>query len=65
VAIYDQRSGGAPVQTKMTNVNGKQKISVLIRDEVTKQIAGGSFDTVMGATYGSARSGTPRYGSRS
>ena len=61
VNVNDQRSGGAPVQTKTSQgADGKTQIDILVRDSMNRQISNGSFDTLMGSTYGVGRSGTPR-----
>lgn len=61
VTVIDQRSSGAPVQTKKSrDSNGKQTIQVMIRDAVQQGINDGSFDRSMNKNYGLSRQGNPR-----
>lgn len=57
VVINDMRSGNsAPVETKsQRGPNGQQIISVMVRDEVRKQIRNGDLDRDMNASYGASR----------
>ncbi len=56
VQVIDQRSGGAPVGvSESTGGDGRRQISILIRDEVRRQITGGGLDQAMDANYGVRR----------
>jgi phage-related minor tail protein len=58
VQIFDYRSSGSQVETSSsTGPDGRQVISVMIRDEVRKQVASGALDSVFAQTYGSSRRG--------
>jgi len=61
VQVIDQRSSGArPEVSSERGPDGKRLIRVLIRDEVNRGIAQGSFDQSMSSAYGINRRGVPR-----
>jgi phage-related minor tail protein len=58
VIVNDMRSsaGAAPVETKTgRGPDGRRMISVMIRDEMRRQIRSGDLDRDMGAVYGNQR----------
>ena len=59
VVIIDQRgANAAPVQTRQTTgTDGKQMISILIRDEVKQGLARGDYDSTLNSSFGINRGG--------
>lgn len=61
VEIYDQRSGGAPVETQTSrDNNGNTVIRNFIRDEQNRNVANGALDQTNAASYGLKRRATNR-----
>lgn len=61
VNVIDQRSGGAaPQVSENQGPDGRRMISVLIRDEVRRGMADGSFDRAMTQNFGLGRRATTR-----
>lgn len=61
VNVIDQRSGGAaPQVSENQGPDGRRMISVLIRDEVRRGMADGSFDRAMTQNFGFGRRATTR-----
>lgn len=59
VNVIDQRSKGKDVEVREgRDSQGNRQISVMIRDEVRRGFADGSFDKPMSAIYGITRGGT-------
>lgn len=58
INIIDQRSSGAPVETReTTSADGRRVIEVTVRDAVRRLIGSGQLDRLMGQTYGVRRRG--------
>jgi len=61
VQVIDQRTNGAkPEVTSKRGPDGRRIVRVLIRDEVNRGIAQGTFDQALGSAFGINRRGVPR-----